>query len=160
MRLYLRPGDRNTQPLRSKSVNTNDLLMRITVPKRTGRKRKRGDTGPFQEPSIVEAKGSASEHRIGDIPARIENARFLKQCLRDYPSRSKLDVIGKIECTHRFRGWSGFGSVSSCIQFDAGLPDFVTSTSNAPFMNKIKETILPFECESKGPFGGVKTNVV
>ncbi|EHA23298.1 hypothetical protein ASPNIDRAFT_131427 [Aspergillus niger ATCC 1015] len=45
--LLLRPEDAMSRPLQSTSLPSNNILLKVTVPKRTGRKRKKGSNEPF-----------------------------------------------------------------------------------------------------------------
>ena len=99
--LYLKPGDRMSKPLKSANVRTNNILVKVTAPKRTGLKRKRGAQGPYYEG--LEEDGTASEkspHR----PSTVEDAQYLMRILRDRPRDYLIEPVGSIEHTHRFRG--------------------------------------------------------
>lgn len=48
--LYLRPDNPSVRPLTSHNAATHNVLLKVTVPKRTGRKRKRGSNEPFEGP--------------------------------------------------------------------------------------------------------------
>jgi len=52
--LYIRPDDPLCPPLLSHNSQTRNVLLKITVPRRTGRKRKRGSDGPYLEESKLE----------------------------------------------------------------------------------------------------------
>ena len=57
----LRPDDLLAKRLLSTPVATNNLLLRVTLPKRTGRKRGRGASGPFlADADAEEANGKTS----------------------------------------------------------------------------------------------------
>ena len=47
IRLYMTPEDAFRRPLTSTSTQTANVLMKVTLPKLTGRKRKRGSLEPF-----------------------------------------------------------------------------------------------------------------
>ncbi|OQD88351.1 hypothetical protein PENANT_c004G02317 [Penicillium antarcticum] len=47
--LVLRPDDAMARPVQSTSSASNNVLLKVTVPKRTGRKRKKGSDGPFTD---------------------------------------------------------------------------------------------------------------
>ena len=99
--LYLKPGDRMSKPLKSANVRTNNILVKVTAPKRTGLKRKRGAQGPYYEG--LEEDGAASEkspHR----PSTVKDAQYLTRILRDRPRDYHIEPVGAIEHTHRFRG--------------------------------------------------------
>ncbi|KAL8669705.1 MAG: hypothetical protein Q9168_005716 [Polycauliona sp. 1 TL-2023] len=120
--LHLRPGNRDSKPIASFNSKTNNVLLQITVPKRTGRKRKRGSGGGWE---------AFAEAPIANVPLLSDprDARRLARSMRDNPDTYRVEPIGSIRQTHRFRR----------------LPDFVWSTERSPFMAKMKEHILPFE---------------
>lgn len=93
--------------------DTDNLLLKFTLPKRTGRKRKRGSNDPFvEDPSPSPSRRDASH---------------LIQSLTDHPESYKVDVVGSIQSSHVWRT----------------IPDFVYSVTNAPAMDEIKTKILP-----------------
>ncbi|KAL8725775.1 MAG: hypothetical protein Q9166_007140 [cf. Caloplaca sp. 2 TL-2023] len=121
--LHLHPGDRNSKPIPSFNSNTNNVLLRITVPKRTGRKRKRGSDGEWQDD---DSGVPSSQRRLLSDP---EDARRLVRSMRGNPDRYNVEPVGSVKQTHRFRR----------------LPDFVWSAEKSPFMAKMREHILPFD---------------
>lgn len=135
-----------TKPLHSTNVKTNNLLLEITVPKRTGLKRRRGAQGPFHE-GIDDQGVSSPDGRSLKPVSFVGDARHLLRSLRDNPSEYQVEGIGVIGQTHRFRGkLRRCHNFESPVLTDSGLPDFVTSTANSPFMKKFEEHILPFDC--------------
>ncbi|KAI1952716.1 tau 95 subunit of transcription factor TFIIIC [Ophidiomyces ophidiicola] len=125
--LSLNPEDGMSRPMFSTSKPTNNLLLKVTLPKRTGRKRKRGSQEPY-----VEATCPVNE------PSSVEalNARQVLRRLQDNIGRYEVDVVGRIGRTHVFRG----------------IPDFVYSTTASTFMSKFRENILPFEYQKMKQF--------
>lgn len=108
--------------LASFTRQSNNILLKLTVPRWTGRKRKRGSDEPFQEdPSAT--------------PEQIEKERqscaFRQRSLMDNAEQYTVEAVGTVMRTHNFRK----------------IPDYVYSTSKSPFVQKFRETILPFECE-------------
>jgi general transcription factor 3C polypeptide 5 (transcription factor C subunit 1) len=124
--LFLRPEDAMSRPLQSISGPSNNVMLKVTVPKWTGRKRKRGSDEPFAyvDPT-VETSG----------PKR-PRAKTLQRTLRDNVGKYQIDPVGRVERTHVFRG----------------IPDFVFSTTSSPFVTKFREYILPFEYEKMKMF--------
>ncbi|KAL2841343.1 RNA polymerase III transcription factor IIIC subunit-domain-containing protein [Aspergillus pseudodeflectus] len=118
--LLLRPEDAMSRPAQSISTQSNNILLKVTVPKRTGRKRKRGSDGPFVEDPACVIPGNA--------PPR-PTARDVLRTLRDNEGKYQVEPVGLIERTHVFRG----------------MPDFVFSTTRSPFINRVRDTILPFD---------------
>ncbi|KAK5797419.1 hypothetical protein VI817_003710 [Penicillium citrinum] len=117
--LLLRPEDALSRPVKSMSNPSNNVLLQVTVPKRTGRKRKRGSNEPFQD-------GHAEPTESVPRPT----AKDLLRSLRDNELKYDIKPVGRVERTHVFRG----------------MPDFVYSTMNSPFANKFRENILPYDC--------------
>lgn len=124
--LLLRPDDALSRPLKSTSSASSNVLLQVTVPKKTGRKRKRGSNEPFQN-APVETKSEA-------VPR--PTAKEMMRSLRDNESNYQIKPVGRVERTHVFRG----------------MPDFVYSTMNSPFMNKFRDKILPYDCMSSFKF--------
>jgi len=114
-RCTLQPDDHFAKYITSGKLATDNLLLRITVPKRTGRKRKRGSGGPFIDHGH---QGRAASSRT------ISSHKDLLQTYQDCHERSKVEVVGHIEQTHRFRD----------------PPDVVYTTSSSPFVTHFKNT--------------------
>ncbi|KAJ5992164.1 RNA polymerase III transcription factor subunit [Penicillium sp. IBT 35674x] len=117
--LLLRPEDAMARPLVSTVGQTNNILLKVTVPKRTGRRRKRGSDEPFTE--VPEEAQGPQRH----------TAKDLMRSLHDSPSQYKIQPVGKVERTHVFRG----------------MPDFVYSTTNSVFTKKFRDYIVPYDLE-------------
>ena len=90
-----------SKPLKSANVKTNDFVLKVTLPKRTGRKRKRGAQGPYYEG--LEADGAVSEESP-QSPSTVKDAQYLLRSLRDRPRDYSIEPVGSIDHTHRFRG--------------------------------------------------------
>lgn len=80
--------------VQSTSVQSNNVLLKVTVPKRTGRKRKRGSNEPFTD----ETKSDANE------PPPRRTAKDLLRSLSDNASNYQIEIVGRVERTHVFRG--------------------------------------------------------
>ncbi|KAL4904468.1 hypothetical protein BDW74DRAFT_179045 [Aspergillus multicolor] len=125
--LSLRPEDVMARPLQSVSSSSNNILLQVTVPKRTGRKRKKGSNEQYQDdPDLL---------KIGDGPSRPTAKDFLRS-LRDNVGKYQVEPVGLVERTHVFRG----------------MPDFVYSTASSPFANRFREKILPFNYQKMKEF--------
>ncbi|KAL1617135.1 tau 95 subunit of transcription factor TFIIIC [Neofusicoccum ribis] len=112
----LRPHDPMAKPVMSTFTKTQNLLLRVSVPRRTGRKRKRGSDGPWlQDPEAGEAPHA--------------DAHILMQSLRDNPDNYSIQPVGLAHENHRFRQ----------------LPDFQYATSGLPLANMLRDTFLPFQ---------------
>ena len=83
-----------SRPLVSTSSQANNILLKVTVPKRTGRKRKRGSDEPFVD--SVPVASVASERR---------KARDMVRSLSDNVGKYQLEPVGLVNRTHVFRGW-------------------------------------------------------
>jgi general transcription factor 3C polypeptide 5 (transcription factor C subunit 1) len=94
IQLFLRPDDPLSRPLKSTNTASNNVLLKVTVPKRTGRKRKRGSNEPFQDAPV--------ETIAESVPR--PTAKNLLRSLRDNESKYQIKPIGKVERTHVFRG--------------------------------------------------------
>jgi general transcription factor 3C polypeptide 5 (transcription factor C subunit 1) len=96
-------------PILSHNSQTNNLLLKITVPKRTGRKRKLGSQDPYMD-AIV---GDPAAGEDGNGPPRSDNLRSqarrdnpveLLRILKDNVSKYTVEAVAEIGQTHRFRG--------------------------------------------------------
>ncbi|KAI9731905.1 MAG: tau 95 subunit of transcription factor TFIIIC [Cirrosporium novae-zelandiae] len=144
LNLYLHPGDRTSKPILGTNIKSNSVLLKITVPKRTGRKRKRGSSEPFS--ACPQDETSTNGTSIGsrtDLPFELhdlkigptaragsnldKDAKYLLRSIRDNKDKYHMEAVGTVSQTHRFRD----------------IPDFIYSTANSPFMRQIKEKILP-----------------
>ncbi|KAI9850602.1 MAG: tau 95 subunit of transcription factor TFIIIC [Thelocarpon superellum] len=113
--LYLRPDDHTNHPITADPVRSEDVLLRVTLSKRTGRKRKRGSAEPYQpDESIRRAR---------------KDAQYYLRSMRDCPSSYRVETVGAVQRTYRFRA----------------LSDFQHSTENSPFMNKMRDTLLQYD---------------
>ncbi|KAL1963958.1 hypothetical protein VTN77DRAFT_7633 [Rasamsonia byssochlamydoides] len=120
--LSLRPEDPLSRPLQSTCSPSNNILLRVTVPKWTGRKRKRGSDEPFTGPAEPAAERRDAKTRL--------------RTLRDNVGKYTIEPVGRVERTHVFRG----------------IPDIVFSTVSSPFTQKFREHILPFDFEKMKGF--------
>lgn len=88
------------KPLKSASVSTNNILLKVTVPKRTGLKRRRGAEGPYYEDLEVEVFGERA------VPT-VKETQYLFRSMCDNSNSYQVEAIGTINHTHRFRGMRG-----------------------------------------------------
>jgi len=100
----LRPGDPFAKRLLSTPVRTNNLLFKVTVPKRTGRRRRRGSSGPFLTEEEI-AQGRGHDAAMGPIARHSVHvdASTIFRSLRDNASTYKVSLAGIVDETHRFR---------------------------------------------------------
>lgn len=85
------------KPLKSANVGTNNVLLKVTVPKRTGLKRKRGAEGPYHEGVEPEGLGEGAAPMLKD-------AQYLFRSMCDNSKSYQVEAVGIIDQTHRFRG--------------------------------------------------------
>ncbi|KAI9781227.1 MAG: tau 95 subunit of transcription factor TFIIIC [Peltula sp. TS41687] len=140
LELYTRPDDPMRNGVMSHVVKTNDVLLKITVPKRTGRKRKRGSSGPYQADEEVGQSMRSSLSRQSDPES-------LLRSLRDNPAKYKVEPVGKMQRSYRYRA----------------LADIQYSTMNGSFMKRLGDSILEYDYDKIKRFKldeskGVKVN--
>ena len=82
-------------------MTTNNLLLKVTVPRRTGRKRKRGTTGPFLAEDELEEASNGTYTRPTN---NYVEAAGVYRSLQDNASKYKVAFAGIVDETHRFRG--------------------------------------------------------
>ncbi|KAI6357637.1 hypothetical protein MCOR25_007591 [Pyricularia grisea] len=129
--LYPRYDNPVVRPIISHNAPSHNVLLKIEVPRRTGRKRKRGSDGPWLEPGAERAEpqhmyGESRRPRIMSQKG-LDEPNMLQRKLQDNIGKYKVEAVGLIRNTHRYRG----------------LVDYQYSTVNAPFMNNIIDKVLP-----------------
>ncbi|KAL2196319.1 RNA polymerase III transcription factor IIIC subunit-domain-containing protein [Corynascus similis CBS 632.67] len=126
--LYLRYDNPTARPLTSHNALTHNVVLKVTVPKRTGRKRKRGSDGPWEEdveqPAALDGSAASPEVLSRD---RLDTPRLLRRKLQDNVGKYTVEPIGVINNTHRYRG----------------LADFQYSLGQSRFMRQFVEKVLP-----------------
>ena len=124
------------KPLKSVNVSTNNILLKVTVPKRIGLKRRRG----------VDRETEVLRDRAAPM---IKDAQYLFRSLYENSRSYQVEAIGTVNQTHRFRGtWKNSYALDACTLNCSGMPGFVTSTENMPLIQKFRKHILPFECKT------------
>jgi general transcription factor 3C polypeptide 5 (transcription factor C subunit 1) len=113
--LKFHPEDPFSQPIVSVNRQANDVLLKVVVPKRTGRKRKRGSDEPFAKD-------------LNESPPK-KSARYLLQSLQDNKSSYQIEPVASIPAVHVFRT----------------MPDFAYSTSHSQFLNQFRDKVLPYQ---------------
>lgn len=102
-------------PILSHNSPTNNLLLKFTVPKRTGRKRKRGSNGPFTFPDGETAKEAPEERGPDVLGHNLKSSEMLSQLGKDNPATLlrkindnidtyQVEAVAEIRQTHRYRG--------------------------------------------------------
>ena len=127
------------RPLRSTNTVSNNVVLKVTVPKRTGRKRKRGSDEPFT-------------HDVSE-PQQRQTAQQLLRSLQDNAGRYQVEPVGMVNRTHVFRGeWYQYLDLEGTGALTViGMPDFVYSTAGSAFSNRFREDILSFDGELHSP---------
>ncbi|KAH8166659.1 hypothetical protein CIB48_g1538 [Xylaria polymorpha] len=126
--LWFRPDNPASKPIVSHHAATNNILLKITVPRRTGRKRKRGSDEPFSGNSnTLETAAIGSQTNTVSSVARQDRPRAILRRLQDNPDHYQAEAVGMIRDSHRYRG----------------LADFQFSNTNTPFLTNVAEHLLP-----------------
>ncbi|KAJ8126124.1 hypothetical protein O1611_g7514 [Lasiodiplodia mahajangana] len=147
--LWFRPDNPASKPIVSHHAATNNILLTITVPKRTGRKRKRGSDQPFsteRDDQSTRINSLASHANVVSSVARQDSPRTILRRVRDNPDRYQAEAVGMIRDSHRYRG----------------LADFQFANTNAPFLRNVAEHLLPLNFSKLRQFKleeGVKANL-
>jgi general transcription factor 3C polypeptide 5 (transcription factor C subunit 1) len=104
--LYLRIRDPSCIPILSYNSITNNVLLKITIPKRTGRKRKRGSQDPYTDDSQARSTATAGQDSANNVQSHSRNdkpASILRK-MRDNVDKYTVEAVGAIEQSHRYRG--------------------------------------------------------
>lgn len=141
--LYLTPDELLCEPVLSHNSPTNNLLLKITVPRRTGRKRKRGSQDPYiEDPARHPAvdKDTALDFRSH---SRLDTSKQLLRSIQDSQGSYGVEVAGIIEQTHRFRGRNINVFVLYPTNPRLGLSDFHQTTAGSRFMQRFGPAMRP-----------------
>jgi general transcription factor 3C polypeptide 5 (transcription factor C subunit 1) len=112
--VVLRPDDPFAKKIPSVGIETRNVLVKVTLPKATGRKRKRGSQDPFRLLSNEAANATS-----------VTSLDILRK-MHDNQRKYTIEVIGVVNETHRFRA----------------LPDFQLRGSDQPIMDVLRNNIL------------------
>ena len=95
-----------SKELTSSSKRANNILLKVTVPKRTGRKRKRGSQEPYRYDETPANSGNGTTTAIFSKAddARGLNAKQLLRRLQDNADKYQVEAVGLVERHHVFRG--------------------------------------------------------
>jgi general transcription factor 3C polypeptide 5 (transcription factor C subunit 1) len=107
----LRPRDPLSKKLVSSAIETRNVLVRVSLPKRTGRKRKRGSDQPFTHHPNDTNIGHIDDN-TSSSNSSIRALDFLRR-LKDNPTNYTIQPIGTINETHRFRNLPDFQMIAS-----------------------------------------------
>lgn len=80
------------KPITAHKLATNDIVFKVTIPKRTGLKRRKGASGPYHE----------GLEDIDDTKI-VKDTRYMLRSLRDNVSNYTVQPVGSVNQTHRFR---------------------------------------------------------
>lgn len=99
---YLNPDSPNRRPIMSHHASAHNIVLKVVVPKRTGRKRKRGSNDPFEgEIEMVDAE--APQNQVCS-QSRLDNPKVLRRKMQDNVDRYHVEAVGIAKGVHRFRG--------------------------------------------------------
>jgi general transcription factor 3C polypeptide 5 (transcription factor C subunit 1) len=122
--LWIRPENATAKPIMSHDAASNNIVLKIDVPRRTGRKRKRGSEGPFSgDLDMPAASPEPSPDRPVGSFGRQDRPDDLLRRLRDNMTKYKVEALGIIKSTHRYRGLSDFQFITSDFPFLANVAD-------------------------------------
>lgn len=135
LHLRFRPDDPMQPPIESRTVPTNNLLLKITIPKRR-KKKKRTEDGVCEADPADSASAPSTEMTVTEK-------------LRAAKGNYKVEVIGRIEKTVRFRGRSyvlcSFFS-GRIIDGRTDMASFQWNSSNSDFIKKMKDKLMDGDC--------------
>lgn len=140
---YLTPENPFCKPIMSHNARSHDVVLKVTVPKRTGRKRKRGTNGPWE--GDVEATGAEDQPPMNEgvaSYARLDDPKVLRRKLEDNVDDYHVEAVGIIRNTHRFRG----------------LSDFYWDMTKSSFAQRYVDQVLPGDGKSPAPSSTRDTN--
>ncbi len=110
--LRFQSNDPTSREIVSFNQKTNSILLKVTVPKRTGRKRKRGSNDEFTEdPNTLSTRKDSS---------------YLLQSMEDNSHRYEAEAVGSIHSKHIWRT----------------MPDFVYSSKGSMILNEVTTKVL------------------
>jgi general transcription factor 3C polypeptide 5 (transcription factor C subunit 1) len=109
------------------------VVLKVTVPKRTGRKRKRGSKGPWLGDIDFSEPGEQTFDGVNICStARLDDPKVLRRKLEDNVGKYEVEAAGIIKHTHRFRG----------------LADFYWDMSKSSFAQRYVDQVLPGDGET------------
>src|SRR6478735_6353005 len=99
--LYLTPEDPFCKPIMSHNARSHDVVLKITVPKRTGRKRKRGTDGPWEGDVEVTDESQPRADDGVSCYARLDDPKIVRRKMVDNIGNYHVEAVGVIRSTHR-----------------------------------------------------------
>lgn len=130
----------------SHNASTHNVLLKVTVPKRTGRKRKRGTDGPWEG----DASPAGDDQQVSS-QGRADHPKTLLRKLQDNVGSYRVETAGVIKHTHRYRGMNhpAHREVSSAAnQPHLGLMDFQIDLGKSEFATDFVDKILSSDSAS------------
>ncbi|KAG6014469.1 hypothetical protein E4U54_005262 [Claviceps lovelessii] len=144
--LYLHPESPFCKPLMSHNAASHNIVLKVTVPKRTGRRRKKGSKGPWQGDMDMSNSSAATDNgsRQGQVRsvARFDEPKVLRRKLEDNVGKYEVESVGIIKHTHRFRA----------------LADFYWDMNRSNFAQRYADQVLPGNVQKMKKFvfeGGI-----
>ncbi|TKW50052.1 Transcription factor tau subunit sfc1 [Colletotrichum tanaceti] len=125
---YLNPESPFRRPIMSHSATSHNVVLKITMPKRTGRKRKKGSDGPWEgeiEMADIPRSGPSREQIYSR--SRLDNPKVLRRKMQDNVDSYDVEAVGVIKHTHRFRG----------------MADFHWGLEQSPFITRFMNQVMP-----------------
>ncbi|KAJ3458108.1 hypothetical protein MRS44_012217 [Fusarium solani] len=96
------------KPIMSHNARSHNVVLKVTVPKRTGRKRKRGTDGPWEgDIEVADAEAEPPKDEVSSY-ARLDDPKVLRRKMADNVDKYQVEAVGVIKNTHRFRGLADF----------------------------------------------------
>ena len=93
------------RPILSHSAPSHNVVFKITVAKRTGRRRKKGSNAPFEgEIEMADAPSPIILDPTICSRSRLDSPKVLRRKLQDNVDTYDVEPVGVISHTHRFRG--------------------------------------------------------
>jgi hypothetical protein len=111
-------------------------------------KRKRHSSGPSerQRPDD-EPLHSSSKNASGNKQDLPFGANLLRRTLKDKADCAHIEVVGRLNTTHRFRSKAGPAPYGVLVLTHiTDLPDYHFVMSGQPFMQRLRDQILPMNC--------------
>ncbi|KAK7402737.1 tau 95 subunit of transcription factor TFIIIC [Neonectria punicea] len=139
---YLTPENPFCKPIMSHNARSHNVVLKVVMPKRTGRKRKRGTNGPWEgDVELTDANdatdGTGVEPQAPSQDevhsrSRLDDPVVLRRKLEDNVDNYQVEPVGVIKHTHRFRG----------------LADFYWDMSKSSFAQRYVNQVLPGDVET------------
>ncbi|KAF7563398.1 hypothetical protein G7046_g753 [Stylonectria norvegica] len=134
---YLTPESPFCKPIMSHNARSHNVVLKVTVPKRTGRKRKRGTNGPWEgdiEIAYADAEVDGTDQVLSR--SRLDDPKMLRRKLADNVGSYHVEAVGVIKHTHRFRG----------------MADFYWDMSKSAFAQRYVNQVLPGDVQNMKEF--------